>query len=299
VIGVDGTIGGALARRLAQAGHIVYGTTRRRGCVSESCWFFDLAGDVTAAPLPAADIAFLCAGIVGFAACRADIAAAARVNVTGRAALAERLVAAGTRVVLLSTSAVFDGRAPNSPAQRPPCPITAYGKLAAETERAFSKFGAATSILRLTKVLTSGADLFAGWIEKLSRGECVEAYADHHFSPISLDDALTALLAIADEPSGGIFQVSGATDISYYEAACHLAVRLGRHSRSVIPRQAIDAGMPAEEIARFTSLDCSRLTALANWVRPIPYDVLDRVYGPQLTAARTRQRMEPDERLSS
>ncbi len=289
VVGADGTIGSALAGRLAQEGYVVHGTTRRRTCVSENRWYLDLAGDVAAAPLPTADIAFLCAGIVGFAACRADIAAAVRVNVAGRAVLAERLIAAGARVVLLSTSAVFDGRVPDSPAHRPPCPITVYGKLAAETEQAFSKFGAAASILRLTKVLTSNASLFAGWIEKLSRGDSVEAYADHHFSPVSIDDALTALLAIIDEPSGGIFQVSGAGDISYHAAACHLATRLGRSSRNVIPRRATDAGMLAEEIARFTSLDCSRLNALANWVRPNPYDVLDRVYGPQLEAARTNR----------
>ncbi len=297
VIGVDGTIGSALANRLAQAGHVVYGTTRRRGCVSANRWFLDLAEDVAAAPLPAAEVAFLCAGIVGFAACRGDVGAAARVNVTGRVTLAERLVAAGARVVLLSTSAVFDGRTPDSAAYRAPCPLTVYGRLAAETEQAFSKFGAAASILRLTKVLTSNADLFAGWIEKLSRGECVEAYTDHHFSPISIDDALTALLAIMDQPAGGIFQASGATDISYHEAACHLAARLGRHSRNVISRRASDAGMLAEEIVRFTSLDCSRLKALANWVPPNPYDVLDRVYGPQLEAARTSRLTRHGERF--
>jgi dTDP-4-dehydrorhamnose reductase len=289
VIGSDGTIGSALAARLAQQGHVVYGTTRRKASVSEHRLFLDLAGDVAAARLPPADIAFVCAGIVGFAACRVDIATAARVNVSGRLTLAERLVAAGTRVVLLSTSAVFDGRVPKSPAYRPPCPITVYGRLAAETEEAFGKFGAAVSILRLTKVLTSNASLFRGWIEKLARGGDVEAYVDHHFSPISIDDVLSALSVIMNDSSGGIFHVSGAADISYYEAACHLAMRMGRSGRSVIPRRAEDAGMLAEEIARFTSLDCSRLTALASWAPPRPYDVLDRVYGPQFEAARTSQ----------
>jgi dTDP-4-dehydrorhamnose reductase len=287
VFGADGTIGSALARALEQRGDIVHGTTRRAALVGPRRPFLDLAAsDVETVSLPGADVAFFCAAIVSYAECRTNPALARRVNVTNPAILARRLVAAGARVVLLSTSAVFGGREPNVPASRAPSPVTVYGELAAEAEKQFGALGPAASIVRLTKLITPDAKRFTNWIDALSRGQAVVAFSDLRMAPISLDDAIFALLAIADSPAGGIYQISGAADISYYDAARHIALRLGVDPTLVIEERASKAGIRPEEITQFASLDGRRLTELTGRVAAEPYAVLDSVFKDQFKASR-------------
>ncbi len=288
VIGGDGAIGHALAETLRRRGDVVYDTTRRRGLVSDHRPFLDLATEeIDRSLLPDADIVFFCAAIVSFATCRENSALARRVNATNPVSLARRLVASGTRVVLLSTSAVYDWSAPRAPADRPPCPLTKYGEFAAQAERGFAELGPATSILRLTKLLTPDSSLFADWISRLAGRKEVVAFSDLHISPISINDAIDALLAIAGETSGGIFQVSGAGDISYHDAAVRLALRLGVDPDLVGAQRAADVGIPRNEIPRFASLDTTRITKLTGWVPPDPYNVIDTVFGSMIERART------------
>src|SRR5262245_35587692 len=113
ILGADSTIGGALACAFSARGDFVCSTTRRTEPVKKNTVKLDLASfDSDAVSLPRADIAFFCAAITSFAACRANETLARRINVTGPAQLARRLVAADTKVVLLSSSAVFDWRTP-------------------------------------------------------------------------------------------------------------------------------------------------------------------------------------------
>jgi len=289
VIGSDGVVGGALTQALADDGHVVYGTTRRPGRVGENRLFLDLAAaDIGHVALPDVDIAFFCAAVVGFADCRKNPRLARQVNVVGPVVAARRLVMRGARVVLLSTSAVYDWSVPHARADRVPCPVTKYGELAAEAERGFADLGSGASILRLTKLLAVSSKLFSGWIAGLSRRREIAAFSDLHISPVSINDALNALRAIAANPAGGIYQVSGADDINYYDAASYLASRLGANGKLVLDRRAADAGIPREEIPRFTSLDASRLTNITGWSPPHAHDVIDEVYGPMIKTAQAR-----------
>ncbi len=289
VVGVDAGIGAALVGALQRRGDTVYGTTRRSGPHAAGTVVIDLAGaDLDTVALPEADIAFFCAAMTGLAECRKDPELARRVNTTGPARLARRLVARGTRVILLSTNAVYDWQSPRVPASEPPCPLTVYGRLKAEAEAEFSALGDAAMILRLSKVLTPELKLFCGWIEALAAGREVTAFTDLHLAPIRLDDAVSALLALADRSESGLFQVSGAKDMSYVEAARHLARRLGAPLTRVVESRAADAGFPREEITTFSSLDSSRLCGLTGWTPPDPYDVLDDVFGAAIAGARSR-----------
>jgi dTDP-4-dehydrorhamnose reductase len=293
VIGADGIVGGALLQALKRRGEIAYGTTRRSTRVTEFKLVLDLAAsNVDEVLLPDADIAYFCAAITSFSECRNNPSLAHKVNVTGPVSLAGRLVAAGTRVVLLSTSAVFDWRLPHVPAAYPPCPITVYGELKAEAEKGFDALGTRASIVRFTKLLTPNLKLMTGWIETLSHNKPVIAFSDLHMAPVSIDDAIAALLAVADDCGGGIYQVSGATDISYFEAARYLAVRLGANPKLVIEKRAIDAGIPPEEIICVSSLDTSRLTDMTGWVPPDPYAVIDAVYGSSIDSTRAQSTIQ-------
>jgi len=278
VVGGDSSIGSALACALVARGDSVCSTTRRTTPATRHTVHLDLTSfDVDNVLLPQADVAFFCAAVTSFAACRENESLARQVNVTGPDLLARRLIAAGARVVLISSRAVFGWDAPYVHADDPPRPTTVYGKLKAEAERCFSSFGCAALILRLTKILTPDDRLVSGWIEALGQKRSITAFSDHHMAPVTLDDAVAALLAISDSSESGLFQVSGAHDITYCEAAHYLASRLGANPHLVIETHASEGQIPPEEIIRYSSLETSRISALMGWTAPNPHLVLDKI----------------------
>jgi dTDP-4-dehydrorhamnose reductase len=291
VVGGDSAVGDAFARALRQRGEAAVVTSRRRQNAESRTWPLDLADpEIATAALPEGEIAFFCAAINGFSSCCADPVRARQVNVEGTAVVARRLAARGTRVVLLSSSAVFDFRTPRRRPGAPTNPRTVYGQLKAEAERLFLSLGPLGAVLRIGKVLAPNAALFTGWISALARGSTITAFSDLHFSPITLDDAVAALFGVRSEASGDIFQFTGTDDISYAAAARHLAARMRMSPARVEVELAAARGIPAEEIARFTSLDSSRLQAITGRIPPEPFAVLDAVYGPVIAAAEERAR---------
>ncbi|GLS22713.1 hypothetical protein GCM10007874_57330 [Labrys miyagiensis] len=90
-----------------------------------------------------------------------------------------------------------------------------------------------------------------------------------------MEHSVDALTAIAARGEGGIYQVSGASDASYYEIASYLASRIGAESSLVRPCSAGSRGLPAEEITPFTSLDCARLSDLTGFHPPQPLNVIE------------------------
>ncbi len=283
VIGGDGIIGSALVKALEGRGDVVFATTRREGQNGIGRLRLDLEdSDIESVNLPQADVAVFCAAVTGFGRCRTFPSLARQVNVTATSALARKLVSQGTRVILLSTTAVFDLQVPNVPANAPVRPLSIIGQVKAEAEAEFIKMGAAASILRLTKVLTKDAALFTNWMAALWQHQRVVAFSDLYIAPLTLDQVTNAVVTIFKDPSGGIYQISSAHDISYFEAARYLAQRMQLDVNYVRRELAIDNNIPSDEIARYTSLDSSRLAALTDQPPSSPYEVLELVYGPAI-----------------
>lgn len=278
IVGADGLVGRALFEAAAGHGFIVTGTTRCRDqpdllhCDLEDHSLHDIA-------LPAADVAFFCAAVAGFAECRNDAARARQINVTAPRLLAEKLVAQGTRVVTLSSSSVFDWSQPHVAADKAPCPVSVYGRLKAENEAAFLAFGEAATVVRFAKVLTPQTRLFAGWLDALRRKRPVTAFSDLRMAPVALDDAVTLLLAVAATDTSGIYQYSASHDISYLDAARHIAAALGAAPFLVAEARAAENGIPPEEITTFSSMESSRAERLLGATAPDPLATLDRLYG--------------------
>jgi dTDP-4-dehydrorhamnose reductase len=286
VVGANGLIGAALSAAWQQRGRDVIGTTRHRSRIrSEEMVFLDLSDEnATFEHLPAADVAFICAAMTKFAECRSSPELAERVNFTAPVRLAHHLVARGTRVVFLSTSAVLDCREPHMRANRPRNPTSVYGKWKAAAEEGILALGEAAIVVRLTKVLTPDAPLLANWRRALAAGEEIVAFNDHRIAPIGVQHALAALAAIGEHGDAGIYQVSGARDVSYEDVARHLAERMGASQRLVAGYPAASRGIAPEDVLPFTSLDVSRLSELTGFEALEPYAVLDSMVDAQISA---------------
>jgi dTDP-4-dehydrorhamnose reductase len=286
IIGVDGAIGAALAPTLRANGHSVTGTTRRQANIEPPrTLFLDLATE-TPILVPDVDVVVICAAMARFEDCRKHPVTARHVNVEQPLEIARQTLSNGGRVLLLSTSAVFDCLSPHRRADEPCAPRSAYGRLKAEAETKVLALGKGASVLRLTKVVRPDTGILADWIETLKAGRSVAAFDDHAFCPLPLAAVIAALVAVVESKEDGMFQVSGAQDISYAEAASHLAARLHLPRGRVSTAHAASGGITAEETTPFTSLDTARLTAMNGFVPPAACDVLDAVYGPALASAR-------------
>jgi dTDP-4-dehydrorhamnose reductase len=294
IVGGDSLVGTAFAREAAQRGDTVYVTTRRAGTVDRNHFHLDLAGDeVEATALPAVDVVFFCAAVSGFAVCRSDPALARRVNIDGTGKLVRRLKAQGIYSVLLSSTAVFDFQKPQVPAEAPVRPLTLLGQIKAEAERIFLSLGSFGSVLRLTKVITPDAPLLVKWIDAFRRRAQIVAYSDLHIAPISAEDSTRAMLAVASDRGPGVYQVSGANDVSYFDLACHLAEMMGVPAGLVRSALAVENGIPAAEVPRFTTLESSRIEALTGRAAPDPYKIIEAVFGPQIESLREIEASRP------
>jgi dTDP-4-dehydrorhamnose reductase len=290
VIGADGLLGAALSSAWRQRGHEIIGTTRRRDRArSGETIFLDLAeGNARVRELPRIEVAFICAAISRLAECRISPDVAEQVDVAAPIRIAADLVANGIRVVFLSSSAVFDCREQHMRADRPRNATSVYGRCKAAAEDGILALGEAAAVVRLTKVLTPHAPLLVNWIHALRNGREVAAFSDHRLAPIEVGHAVDALIAVGELGEGGVYQASGAYDISYVEVALYLAKRIGVPLQRVIGYPAMQGGIAPEDVLNFTSMDVGRLAARTGFEAPDPYRVVDVVLDAQTDrAART------------
>lgn len=220
VVGADGLIGSALERRLREAGRFeVWGSTRRKDALaSGNRLFLDLRSPDDVDLSAGFEVAILCAGVGGEAACAADPEGSRWVNVTGPARLAARLTAAGVHVLALSSNAVFDGSRELFSTADPPAPRTEYGRQKRDLEVALQALPG-VGLLRLTKVLDVSTGLPARWDRELEAGNAVEAFDNHFISPLAPEEVASVLLGLIDRRATGLFQFSGAESLSFHAYA--------------------------------------------------------------------------------
>ena len=207
-----------------------------------------------------------------------DPAGSERVNVTGAIALVERLVAHGVYVLYLSTDKVFDGRRERMPAAAPHTPRSVYGGEKARTDahlQAMIAGGAPVGILRLARIVPRGWPLLRQWRDELAAGRPVRPFHDMMTAPTPAADAAAAIVALLGARATGLWQLSGARDVSYAEIAHRIADQTGADPRLVESIAAAEGGMPQGATPLHTTLDCSALTERFD-IRPRdPWQVID------------------------
>ncbi|HYM72313.1 MAG TPA: sugar nucleotide-binding protein [Stellaceae bacterium] len=281
LIGGDSEIAAAALAAMRGAGLPAVATTRRRDRLADDRVFHDLApplGDWQ--PPDGVEAACIFAAVGNLVDCQRDPAGSALINVTRSIELAERLVERGIYVLFLSTDKVFDGARPLMPADAPLAPISEYGRQKALTDAHFQAMIAAgfpVGILRLAKIFSPGIGLFNQWRRALAAGEPVRAFRDMMVAPTLAEDVAAAIVALLGERAAAVWQLSGARDLPYAEAAAYIAQRVGADPAFIEPVAAASAAMPAGATPPHTTLDSSALAARFG-IRPRePWPVIDAV----------------------
>lgn len=233
VVGSDGFIGHALTCKLCHIGIRVIETTRRQDTIGDDRVFLDLAQDIDDWQPPKVAMAYLLAAETSLSACQQFPEITSRINVENTTLIARKICANGGRVIFMSTNRVFDGKIPFRKPSEPVCPVVEYGRQKARAEANILAIDPNNSILRITKILPPTLLLIQNWIKRLQDGLPIQAFRDMKMAPVTLDLITSVLTRLAYEPVAGILHISGPEDISYYEAACHLAERMSA-SQSLI-----------------------------------------------------------------
>ncbi|HMJ49988.1 MAG TPA: sugar nucleotide-binding protein [Burkholderiales bacterium] len=161
--------------------------------------------------------AFLLGGIGKLDDCARDPRGTARVNVDGIKRMIDDLETAGVKIIFTSSDAVFDGTRGQWTENDPPKPILTYGKQKVAVENYLIEKGSTWVIARLSKVVGSEPgvhNLIGEWLEDIEAGRTLKCARDQIFSPIAVEDVVTALIRLAEGPFTGIFNVCGPRSMS-------------------------------------------------------------------------------------
>ena len=142
------------------------------------------------------------------------------VNVEGIERAIDDLLAAGVRVIFISSEFVFDGRQGQYSESDSPNPILLYGEQKLAIERYLESVTDDYAVLRLAKVYGGAAGdgtLFTNWLQAIERGGRLKCASDQYFSPIHVDDVVQAMLLAAASRIRGVFHLAGPDGLSRME----------------------------------------------------------------------------------
>jgi dTDP-4-dehydrorhamnose reductase len=240
VTGMGGYLGAELRRRAPAAGWEVSGVEG-----SAQLDVRDAAGVRAAVRSARPDV-------VVHTAYRMDDAA---VNVEGTRAVAAAALAAGARLVHLSTDVVFGDGERALTEDDPPGPVTAYGESKLEAERACP----ADALIVRTSLLYGGERPSTHEVAAIEAADGVRDMAfftDEVRCPIAVGDLADAVLELAASDAAGPLHVAGADALDRLEFARLVAAQHGRDPG------ALRGGVGGPGRPKRLALDCSRARAM-------------------------------------
>ena len=281
LVGGDSEIGKATVHALQAAGENVVATTRRADQASSERPYLDFTGDLSGwTPPDGVTSACIFVALARLAACAADPAGSAHINVTQTLALVDRLLVRDIHVLFLSTNQVFDGKTAQMPVDALTAPVSEYGKQKARTEAALVAHmarGAPVAILRLAKVVSPEMALVHGWIDALAAGQPIRAFDDMMMAPTPTALVAEAIAALMRDRARGVSHLTGPRDVSYLEVGRYLAGRLGAAPKLVQASSAAASGQPPGATPRHTTLDSSLMRERYGFAVPDAWAVVDAV----------------------
>lgn len=188
-------------------------------------------------------------GSVDEAECHPELAHA--VNVEGTQVIGNACVKYGSRLVFISSNAVFDGRHPPYDEAAPLQAVNRYGVLKIEAERWIRQDGPPHALV-IRPLLLYGWPLPGGrdntvtrWLRQLEAGRSVEAAEDIYSMPLYAENCSQAIWAAVRQRRTGTYHVAGADHLSLLAFARLTARAFGYDERRVAGVTSARLGMAA------------------------------------------------------
>jgi dTDP-4-dehydrorhamnose reductase len=146
----------------------------------------------------------------------------------GAANVALAAVAAGARLVHVSSDAVFSGAALSYDETRQPDPVTPYGAAKAAAETAVKGITPAAIIARTSLIIGDGDSPPERLVHAVASGASAGVlFTDEVRCPVHVTDLASALLELAASPHAGVCHLAGSDAVSRYELGLLIAARDG------------------------------------------------------------------------
>jgi len=274
VTGASGLLGANLLLAARASHQLIAATHRQRiELPGAKCVQLDLAQPGAAHDLlrnTHPDAVIHCAAFTDVDACEGHPELAERLNAEVPGWLAEACAHEGTRMIHISTDAVFDGQQGNYSEDDRPMPINVYGSTKLRGEQAVLTAFPSATVIR-TNIFGWNAQpklSLAEWfLERLRRGEPCTGFTDVSVSPLTAHDLAARLLALLPTPLAGVLHVAGSEAVSKYQFGCLVAEHFGLQPDLIRPGLVDASGLRARRPHRLT-LDVRRAEAAFGATMP-------------------------------
>lgn len=201
------------------------------------------------------DAIFNCAALAQIDQCEMAAEEAYQVNTLLPERLARAARNSNTRLVHISTDAVFDGTRGDYTESDPPSPINIYARTKLDGEHAVADANPDALIARVN---------FFGWswqgsrslseyfYNHLAAGSPIEGYTDLIFCPLLVNDLVEILLRMFERGLSGIYHVVSSEAQSKFAFGQMLAREFGLDETLITPASYQESGMKAPRSPRLT-----------------------------------------------
>ncbi|MCC9308466.1 sugar nucleotide-binding protein [Kitasatospora sp. RB6PN24] len=259
IVGGSGFLGRELAQRASAAGHAVAATfATRAGDLPGVRWLhMDLGrGEEVTRALRGTrpDV------VINAAYRQSDWTTTA----DGAIRLAMAANECGSRLVHVSSDAVFSGADVHYDESATPDPITPYGAAKAAAETAIRLFVPAAAIARTSLIIGDGGSAHEAFIHDLATGRRSGVlFTDAVRCPVHVADLARALLELGASDHAGIHHLAGSDALSRYELGLLVADRDGLDAAGLTAGRLADTGSRGPLNVRLDSTRTQRLLRTA------------------------------------
>ena len=202
------------------------------------------------------DFVIHCAAITDVDYCEDHRKDAWDVNIIGTKNVLDACEKNGTKMILISTDFVFDGRKGMYKEDDIPNPINYYSLTKYESEKLV--MNSDNFLIARTSVLYGvGSRKFVSWVmASLADKQKIEVYNDQYNSPTLNTDLAESLLTLCRKNASGLYHCAGSERISRYDFSLKIADIFGLDKGLI---SSVPSGMQKAERPRDTSLDVSKV----------------------------------------
>jgi dTDP-4-dehydrorhamnose reductase len=242
VTGASGLLGANLLLA-ARASHQLIAVSHRQPihlhgaeCIQADLAEADTARELVRTYRPQAVIH--CAALTDVDVCEEHPELAERLNAEVPGWIAEACVASGTRLIHISTDAVFDGEKGAYSEADVPRPVNAYGASKLRGEQAVLSANPSALVIR-TNIFGWNAQpklsLSEWFLDRLRRGERCTGFTDVTVSPLAAGDLAGRILQLVSMPVTSVLHVAGSEAITKYEFGRRVADAFGLSPDLIVP----------------------------------------------------------------
>jgi dTDP-4-dehydrorhamnose reductase len=284
ITGVSGLLGINLALEFAKE-HEVIGVVNDHPLHGQP--FRMIQADLAAAGVPERvlgeaqpDGMIHCAALANLDACEMNPRLAERMNAEVPGELAGLAKQAGTRMVHISTDAVFDGQRGDYTEEDVPNPLSVYARSKLEGERRVLEANPEAVVARVNLhgwSISGKRSLAEFFYYNLQAGKQVLGFTDIYFSPVLANDLAGVLLAMFDKKLAGLYHSVSSETLTKYDFGLRIARRFSLNEGLVKPSSVEEAGLKAARSPRLT-LKTDKLARALGKPMPAIAQGIERLY---------------------